>query len=136
MCREHSENNFMDKNTQQPSADQGAAVLVGTGDLLGGFEFLRVEVTRTQSTELYLKVPNGWRPRGRDYKILGKAAKETTDRSDWDDYQWENTVEMQSCSVCQEKEATQFRLYEVKPEASSSPSPNVRNLPADEKRHD
>jgi len=126
MCREHSENNFMDQNTQQPSADQGAAVLVGTGDLLGGFEFLRVEVTRAQGSQLYMKVPKGWRPTGRNSRVLGKAAKETTERSDWDDYGWEQTVEMQSCAVVDEKEARGYALYEVKPEASS---PNVRAQP-------
>ncbi len=102
----------------------GIAPALRSGDLFGEFEFLRVEVTRAQSTELYLKVPKGWRPKGRDYKLLGKAAKETTDRSDWDDYGWENSVEIQGCAVVEEKEATQFRLYEVKPEASSLPSPN------------
>ncbi len=35
MSREHSANNFMDQTTQQPPADQGAAVLVGSGDLFG-----------------------------------------------------------------------------------------------------
>ena len=35
MTNEHSKNNFMDQNTTQPQANQGAAVLVGSGTLLG-----------------------------------------------------------------------------------------------------
>ena len=35
MTNEHSENNFMDQNTTQPQSNQGAAVLVGSGTLLG-----------------------------------------------------------------------------------------------------
>lgn len=35
MTNEHSEHNFMYKNTNQPQANQGAAVLVGSGTLLG-----------------------------------------------------------------------------------------------------
>jgi len=78
------------------------------------FEFLRVEVSRRESTEIYLKVPMGWRPKGRDYKILGKAAKETTSSCDWDkSYGWENDVEMQSCYVCSPEEANQFFCYTV-----------------------
>ena len=34
MTNEHSKNNFMDQNTTQPQANQGAAVLVGSGTLL------------------------------------------------------------------------------------------------------
>lgn len=35
MTREHSANNSMDTNTEPTTADQGAAVLVGSGPLLG-----------------------------------------------------------------------------------------------------
>lgn len=106
--------NFMETPTEKIQA-----VPLCSGDLLGEFEFLRVEVTRAQGTELYIKVPKGWRPTGRNSRVLGKAAKETTERSDWDDYGWEQTVEMQSCAVVDEKEARAFALYEVKPEESS-----------------
>ena len=103
----------------QPTQSGGQIPAVVSSDLLGGFEFLRVEVTRAQGTELYMKVPKGWRPTGRNSRVLGKAAAETTGRSDWDDYGWEQTVEMQSYSVVNEKEARGYMLYEVKPEASS-----------------
>ena len=71
-------------------------------------------------------MPKGWRPKGRNYKTIGKAAKETTFESDWDDYGWEHTVEVQGVAVVKEKEALQYLLFEVKPE-SPQPNPELRN---------
>lgn len=80
------------------------------------FEYLRVEVTREQATEIYLKVPIGWRPVGRAHRVLGRAAKATTERSDWDDFGWEHTVTLQTYSVIDKKEAERYPVYEVVPE--------------------
>lgn len=110
--------NFMENPTEKTQAGP-----LCSGDLFGGFEFLRVEVTRAQGTELYMKVPKGWRPTGRNSRVLGKAAMETTERSDWDGYGWEQTVELQSCAVVAEKEARAYAIYEVTPEPSS---PNAK----------
>jgi hypothetical protein len=77
------------------------------------FEYLRVEVTRTSTTDLFLKVPKGWRPSGRDSKILGRAAKETTDDSDWDSWRWEDTVEAQGHAVVDADEAELYAVYDA-----------------------
>jgi hypothetical protein len=79
------------------------------------FEYLRVEVSRTEVTELYLKVPKGWKPTGVNSKILGTAAKETTSDMDWDNDGWEDSVEFQGCSPVDEKEALLYKVFEVKP---------------------
>ena len=99
----------------QPPASLGAAH--GSAD----WEYICVEVTRTESTDLYLKVPKGWRPTGRDYKMMGRAAKETTSDSDWDIYGWENDVEVQGHKPVDAKEAEQYRIFDALPLL-----PNVR----------
>ena len=93
----------------QPPASLGAAH--GSAD----WEYICVEVTRTESTDLYLKVPKGWRPTGRDYKMMGRAAKETTSDSDWDIYGWENDVEVQGHKPVDAKEAEQYRIFDALP---------------------
>lgn len=102
------------------------------------FEYLKVEVTRTESTDLYLKVPKGWRPWSRHHAILGKAARATTDSSDWDSYMWEQTVEAQCCHPCPAEEAEQYRVFDVleelakqNPPATTAPSPQSCHPPAD-----
>ena len=77
------------------------------------FEYLRVEVTRTETTELYLKVPKGWKPTGRESKMLGRAAKATADDSDWENYRWEDTVEAQGHAVVDADEAELYKVYDV-----------------------
>ena len=93
------------------------------------FFYLRVEVTRLQGTELYLKIPKGWRPSNRrDYELLGKAAAETTDNDDWDngdDPGWENTLEIQSYTPISKEEAEQYEIYEIKPEEIKATVPPV-----------
>jgi hypothetical protein len=78
------------------------------------WEYICVEVTRTEITALYLKVPKDWRPSGKDYKMMGRAAKETTSDSDWDNYGWENDVELQGHKPVDAKEAEQYRVFDAR----------------------
>ena len=77
------------------------------------FEYLCVEVTRTETTDIFLKVPKGWKPTGRDSKMLGRAAKETTEDSDWDNYRWEDTVEAQGHKAVDADEAELYKVYDA-----------------------
>jgi len=77
----------------------------------GEWDYICVEVIRHESTDVYLKVPKGWRPSGRDYKLLGRAAKETTRDHDWDKYGWENAVEVNGFKVVEEQEARQYEVF-------------------------
>ena len=76
-------------------------------------EWLEMDITRMQGVVVYIKVPKGWRPKGRDRWILARAAEATCKDHDWDDYGWEETVEMQSCKPCTEEEAKQFLNYDA-----------------------
>ena len=75
-------------------------------------KFLKVKVTRTDSSELYIEVPDDFDPKllllGRNRDQLGLIAMETTDRSDWDNTAWEETVEAHSVSVVDQSEAENY----------------------------
>lgn len=81
-------------------------------------KFLRVCVTRTESTELYVSVPDGFDKAdlmGDKYQAeIGRIAGETTDDMDWDSSEWESTVEVQSVADATEKEADQYAWGELK----------------------
>lgn len=79
------------------------------------WEYLCVEVTRSESTDLYLKVPKGWRPSGRDHVMIGRAAKQTTTDSDWDNYGWEQDVEVQGYKPVEASEAEEYRIFDTLP---------------------
>lgn len=93
----------------QPPASLGAAT--GSAD----WEYICVEVSRSEITDLYLKVPKGWRPSGRDYKMMGRAAKETTSDSDWDNYGWENDVKVLGQKPVDATEAEQYQIFDARP---------------------
>ena len=81
------------------------------------FKYLEVEVTRTEGSTLYLKVPGNFdhtKLRRDKDKVLVKACKETLDDFDWDNTGWELDLEVQSIKVVPEKEAVQYCMYEVK----------------------
>lgn len=77
-------------------------------------KYLKVEVTRQSSTDLFVEVPDDFDPalmlRDKYRKQLGRIAMETTDRLDWDDYEWENTVEAHGVKVVSEKEASDYMI--------------------------
>ena len=78
------------------------------------FKYLEVEVTRTEGTTVYLKVPYAFDRKKLSTELLAKACKETCDEYDWDNTGWEHDVEWQSVKEVPEKDATAYNVYEVK----------------------
>ena len=82
------------------------------------FKYIEVEVTRTEGSIVYLKVPEDFdldkirRGHGMD-SILVKACKQTLDKGDWDSNGWELDLIWQSIKEVSEKEAKQYDIYEV-----------------------
>lgn len=79
------------------------------------WEYIRLAVSRSEWTEIYLKVPKGWRPSGRDYKLIGQATKETVSDHDWDNYGWENSVDVQEQEPVNEEEANLYKVFDAIP---------------------
>jgi hypothetical protein len=77
-------------------------------------KFLRVTVTRSESTELYVQVPDDFRPedmlRYKYREELGRIAIETTDRSDWDNYAWPESIEVQGVVAVDAETANEFMV--------------------------
>jgi hypothetical protein len=79
------------------------------------FEYIEVEVSRSEVTSVFLKVPKGWKPSGKDYKLIGRAAKETTEDSDWDKWLWEQNVDIIRCKPATEKDALSYSVFDATP---------------------
>lgn len=96
---------------------------VASSALLDGGEqhhkYLEVEITRTQGTLVFLKVPKDFNHRACSNlrEILKAAAVETCDESDWrlGSDQWEDSVEWQAIKEVSKAEAEAYAMYEVKP---------------------
>lgn len=77
-------------------------------------KYLKVEVTRTESTELYIEVPDefdGATIMHQSFQErIGKIAMETTDSMDWDNYGWEENIEVQSVKTVSKDEAEQYMV--------------------------
>lgn len=77
------------------------------------YKYLKVEVTRTESTEVYIKVPEDFNPRHLPNEIVRKATVKTTTDDDWDKWGWEDSVEWQGIKEVPASEATQFKVYNL-----------------------
>jgi len=86
------------------------------------FKYLEVEVTRTEGTTLYLKVPYDFDRKKLSGELLVEACNKTCYSDfDWDNYGWEQTVECQSVKEVSEKDATAYEVYEVKTQSRKFP---------------
>lgn len=75
-------------------------------------KFLKLEVSRSESTDLYLKVPDDFVP---SWATLGaldlqKAAHETTDSYEWEA---EGRIEVQGFGEVSADEALQYQTFDV-----------------------
>lgn len=102
------------------------------------FEYLKVEITRTESTDLYLKVPKGWRPTWKDRDMIVRATVDTISESEWDHFNWQDTIEDQGHGVCTAEEAETYAVFDVvdalakaRPPETTAPSPPQSHQPAD-----
>lgn len=77
-------------------------------------KFLRVTVSKTMSTELYIEVDESFDMMKDIRKLnLGKVAHETTDRFDWD-VDDDSDVQMESVHVIDAKEASHYKTFDAR----------------------
>ena len=76
--------------------------------------YYKIEVTRTSSTDIYVKMPDGTAVNSMmRYPRIGQAAKETAPQDhEWDDHDWPATVEIQGVNEVPEQEATEFAVFD------------------------
>lgn len=84
-------------------------------------KILHLEITRSESTDVYIEVPDdfiGHPPLGKVARTLAKeAAKRTITDFDWDKADWDNTLEVQSSKLLSDAESNyikdQFRYLKI-----------------------
>ena len=89
-------------------------------------EYLKLEVTRTQSTEIYLMVPKGWRPTQKDRAMIGRAARITTYDYDWNNDPMEECVSVEGCKLIAEAPRA-FEVFDVAEHLAKSEAKNDSN---------
>lgn len=77
------------------------------------YDYYVVEVTKKSHTEVYIRVPKGETVTFRDRKLIKEATVKTITPYDWDDYGWENDLDIDGVTKVDEKEATQYVFYDA-----------------------
>jgi hypothetical protein len=77
-------------------------------------KFFKLSVSRSETTDVYLKCNDLMTPRdAMRCPDIGEACHETTDDTDWDNFGWEHDVEVHGCVEVSEEEANQFQVFDT-----------------------
>ena len=74
-------------------------------------DYYRVSVIKKSYTDVYIRVPKGEEITFRDRKLIKEATVKTTTDYDWDDFGWEDDLDVDEVEKVSEKEATQYTYY-------------------------
>ena len=80
------------------------------------YKWLRVEVTKTRGTEVYLKVPKEFDNKKLYDFSMDRVLSDAINKTICSDVEWEDVdfVQCESIQEVSEKEANQYEVYEVK----------------------
>jgi len=111
-------------NEEQKAMWEAGLAASGGSAMVEEHKYLEIEVTRTQGSLVFLKVPKDFNHRAcvNLKEILAAACVETCSDSDWDANGWEDTVEWQSIKPVTKKEAEAYQMYEVESPNDSNPA--------------
>ncbi len=74
-------------------------------------EIIRVTISRSEETDIYLRVPKGWRP-DRNSNVIRSAALDVPDY-DWKKDSWQENIEVHGWKRNAEKEAEGFPVFDA-----------------------
>lgn len=77
------------------------------------YEYYKIETIKKSFTDVYIKVPTGRKIEFRDTVLVGRAAKKTINDYEWDDWGWENDVEINSIEKVTEEDAEIYSIYDA-----------------------
>lgn len=77
-------------------------------------EYYRVTVAKKSYTEVYIKVPKGDKVEFKDRTLVKEATVKTVDKYDWEDYGWENDLEIEMIEHIDEKAAKGYDVYDAR----------------------
>jgi len=73
-------------------------------------KFLKLEISRSESTDIYLEVPDDFDlGRHLPWTLLTEAAVKTVSNGDWDNFGWESTLEVHGRTIVKEDEAKGYQ---------------------------
>jgi hypothetical protein len=80
-------------------------------------KWFELNVVRKSYTSIYVEAPDGVTPAmlmlAKNSREIGRIADETTDRHDWDDFGWEEDVEVTSVKEVTEEKAKEFEVGQI-----------------------
>lgn len=77
------------------------------------YDYYLVEVAKKSHTEVYIRVPKGEKVTFRDKKLIKDATVKTVKEYDWDDYRWEDDLEINGISLIDEEEAIEYKFHDA-----------------------
>ena len=77
------------------------------------YDYYRVGVAKKSYTDVYIRVPKGETVTFRDRKLVKEATVKTIDRYGWDDYGWEDDLDIDEVASVDEKEAIVYKFYDA-----------------------
>ena len=77
------------------------------------FKYLAIEVTRSQGTTVFLKVPYSWNYTCINNQLLNDAIEKTIREYDWDAGNGRDNLDWQNIKEVSENEANQYNVFDV-----------------------
>jgi hypothetical protein len=77
-------------------------------------DYYRVQVTKKSYADVYIKVPKGETVTFKDRKLIKEATVKTVAKYDWDDYGWEDDLDVDEVEKVSETEAIAHTYYILK----------------------
>jgi len=74
-------------------------------------DYYRVQVNKKSYTDVYIKVPKGETVTFKDRKLIKEATVKTITKYGWDDYGWEDDLDVDEVEKVSEKEAISYTYY-------------------------
>jgi hypothetical protein len=90
-------------------------------------DYYIVEVVKKSYSEVYIKVPKGEKITSRDSRLISEVAKETLEKSDWDDCGWADELETNSIQKTTRETAKFYEVYDATEYFPVRPKPENPN---------
>ena len=76
------------------------------------YDYYKVEVTKKSYTDVYIKVPKGETVTFKDRKLIKEATVKTVTKYDWEEYGWEDDLDVDEVEKVSETEAIAYTCYD------------------------
>jgi hypothetical protein len=77
------------------------------------YDYYKIAITKKSYTDVYIRVPRGEVVSFHHRKLIKEATLKTITKYDWDDFGWENDLDVDGLSKVSEKEATEYVYYDA-----------------------